>query len=117
MNILRALTALLPLVLCVHGCTYYQVAPAVYSVSPPHTFDRSWQATLGAFDDQGVRITHQDRAAGEVRGTRGGIDVAVNLRTLADGSVRVEFNTAGETSRDPTLIDRISSAYNRRMGR
>jgi len=39
------------------------------------------------------------------------------MRTQADGSVRVEFNTAGATSRDPDLINRVSRSYDRRMGR
>jgi hypothetical protein len=43
------------------------------------------------------------------------MDSAQRLR--ADGSVRVEFNTAGETSRDPDLINRVARAYDRRMGR
>jgi len=68
-------------------------------------------------EDQGVRITAEDRNAGQVRGTRDGIDVVANVRTQADGSVRVEFGTSGATARDPTLIDRISRAYDRRMGR
>jgi hypothetical protein len=67
--------------------------------------------------DQGVQVTSQDRGAGQVRGTRDGIDVVANVRTQADGSVRVEFNTSGATTRDPTLIERISSSYDRRMGR
>jgi hypothetical protein len=43
--------------------------------------------------------------------------VAANVRTQADGSVRVEFNTSGATGQDPALIDRISRSYDRRMGR
>jgi hypothetical protein len=43
--------------------------------------------------------------------------VTANLRSQADGSVRVEFNTAGKTGRDPGLINRISGACDRRMGR
>jgi hypothetical protein len=39
------------------------------------------------------------------------------VRTQADGSVRVEFNTSGDTAADPTLIDRITARYNQRMGR
>jgi hypothetical protein len=101
----------------VGGCTVYETAPGVYAAVPPTSFDRSWSAAVGALDDQGVRITGQDRGAGQVRGTRDGIDVVANVRTQADGSVRVEFNTAGATARDPTLIDRISRAYDRRMGR
>ena len=99
------------------GCTYYEVAPGVYATSAPASFDRSWSAAVGAFEDQGVRITSQDRSAGQVRGTREGIDVLANVRTQADGSVRVEFNTSGATAGDPGLIDRISRAYDRRMGR
>ena len=78
---------------------------------------RSWAAAIGAFQDQGVRITSEDRGSGVVRGTRDGINVTANVRTQADGSVRVEFNTSGATERDPALIDRISQTYDRRMGR
>lgn len=67
--------------------------------------------------DEGVVITTQDRNAGVVRGARDGINVTGYVRVQADGSVRVEFNTSGSTSRDPSLIDRISRAYERRMGR
>jgi hypothetical protein len=101
----------------VAACTYYEVAPGVYTASPTTSFDRSWSAAVGAFEDQGVRITSQDRAAGQVRGTRDGIDLVANVGTQADGSVRVEFNTSGATARDPSLIDRVSQAYDRRMGR
>jgi hypothetical protein len=99
------------------GCTYYGVAPGVYATPAPASFDRSWSAAIGAFEEQGVRITSQDRGAGQVRGTRDGIDVLANVRTQADGSVRVEFSTSGATARDPTLIDRVSRAYDRLMGR
>jgi hypothetical protein len=85
--------------------------------TPANTFDRSWAAAIGAFQDQGVQITSENRGAGIVRGTRDGINVAANVRMQADGSVRVEFNTAGATERDPALIDRISQSYDRRMGR
>ncbi len=63
---------------------------------------------LGAFEDQGVRITAEDRSAGVLRGARDAIDVSAYVRTQADGSVRVEFNTAGATSRDPDLINRVT---------
>jgi hypothetical protein len=113
----RAATALALAAGAVAGCTVYQTAPGVYSPYPATSFDRSWSAAVGALEDQGVRITAQDRAAGVVRGTRDGIDVVANVRIQADGSVRVEFNTSGATARDPTLIDRISRAYDYRMGR
>jgi len=102
------------------GCTYYTAPPGTYVSAPPPamaSFDRSWSAVVGALGDQGVRISSEDRNAGIVNGSRDGIDVTAHVRTQADGSVRVEFNTSGETARDPGLIDRISRAYDRRMGR
>jgi hypothetical protein len=99
------------------GCVVYEVAPGTYAPAPVASFDRSWNAALGAFDDQGVPITSQDRASGVIRGRRGAIDVTATLRTQADGSVRVELNTSGTVSQDPGLVERISRAYDRRMGR
>lgn len=99
------------------GCTYYQTAPGVYSTTPPSTFERSYAAAIGAFEDQGVRITVEDRSAGVVQGSHNGIEVSANVRTQADGSVRVAFNTSGATASDPELIHRITQSYNRRMGR
>ena len=115
--LLGALMVVALAVMTATGCTYYQVAPAVYATTPPTAFDRSWAATVGAFEDQGVLITMQDRGTGQVRGTIGGIDVTANLQTQADGSVRVELNTIGSTARDPTLLQRIFTSYDRRMGR
>jgi len=114
-------SALAALAVAAIGGCYYPVAvapaPGVVTTSVPASFDRSWSAAAGAMADQGVQITSQDRGAGQIRGTRDGINVVANVRTQADGSVRVEFNTSGATSRDPTLIDRISNAYDQRMGR
>jgi hypothetical protein len=64
-----------------------------------------------------VTIVSEDRGAGVVRGTRNGINVVGSVLTQADGSVRVQFDTSGATNRDPSLINRVSSAYDRRMGR
>lgn len=99
------------------GCTYYQLAPATYVTVPTGKFDRSWSAAVNAFEDQGVTIIREDRESGVVRGTRDGMDVSASVRTRADGSVRVQFDTSGATGRDPKLIERISRSYDRRMGR
>jgi hypothetical protein len=114
----RLAAAMLVATACLAGCVVYEAAPGVFVTTPPaNTFDRSWSATVGAFQDQGVQITSQDRAAGVVRGTRDGIDLVADVRTQADGSVRVAFSTSGATARDPGLIDRVSRAYDRLMGR
>ena len=97
------------------GCVVYEPVPTGYS--RPASFDRSWNAAVGAMREQGVAITQEDRAAGIVRGTRGGINVTGSVRPQADGSVRVQFDTSGATASDPTLIDRITSSYQAYMGR
>ena len=94
------------------GCTYYQVAPSTVS-----KFDQSWSAASGAFYDQGVQITNQNRAAGVIQGTINGARVTINLLSQADGGVRVEFDTTGTSSNDRRVIEAIASSYNRRMGR
>lgn len=97
---------------------YYQPAPAVYtSTSTTSKFDQSWSAVIGAFSDQGIRITTQDRGAGVIQGSRYGINITGSIRTQADNSVRVQFDTSGDTSSDPALIKRITRSYNSRMGR
>ena len=97
------------------GCVVYEPVPAGYS--RPASFDRSWNAAVGAMREQGVTIAEEDRAAGVVRGSRGGINVTGTVRPQADGSVRVQFDTSGATGSDPTLIDRITRSYQAYMGR
>jgi hypothetical protein len=99
------------------GCTYYEAAPGVYTTAPSNTFDRAWGASRNAMQEQGVRIVQEDRSTGTLRGNYSGIDVLALVRTQADGSVRVEFRTVGATTVDPQLIERISSSYDRLMGR
>jgi hypothetical protein len=96
------------------ACTTYEPAP---SPPPPSTFDRSWSAALLAAQDEGVRITSEDRVSGIIRGTRDQQEVTMNVRTQADGNVRVEISQRGPKGSDPGLAGRISRAYDRRMGR
>jgi hypothetical protein len=95
------------------GCASQEPVPA----PPPTTFDRSWNAALGAAQDEGVRITSEDRVNGVIRGLRGEQEVTINVRTQADGNVRVEIGARGPKGSDPGLAGRISRAYDRRMGR
>jgi hypothetical protein len=84
---------------------------------PPNTFDRAWSAAIGAARDEGVQILSEDRASGTILGSRGEQEVTVNIRSQADGSVRMEFSARGPKGADPGLAGRISLAYDRRMGR
>lgn len=72
---------------------------------------------MAALQDQGIEIASADRTSGLIRGRRGGIDVTANLRTQADGSVRVQFDSTGSTSQDPAILDRVLRSYEARMGR
>jgi hypothetical protein len=117
MTILRSLLATVLGATLVAGCTYYQTAPGVYTSTPTSTFDRSWAAARNAMLEEGVRITQEDRSSGTLGGDRQGIGVLALIRSQADGSIRVEFRTIGATTVDPQLIERISSSYDRQMGR
>jgi hypothetical protein len=95
------------------GCYYYAPAPGY----APNNFDRAWDAARGAAYDEGLQITSEDRSRGVINAVRGNQQVTINLRTQADGSVRVEIAARGPQGSDPGLADRVSRAYDRRMGR
>ncbi len=98
------------------GCAYYVPAPGTTVVpGAPASFDRSFDAAAGAIRDQGLTISAEDRSAGRVVGKLGNGTVTAHVRQQADGSVRVQFDAAG--MQDPTVIDRVSRGYDRRMGR
>jgi len=99
------------------GCVAYPVPPAVYGAPGAASFERSWAAVQQAFVDQGIGITTADRASGLIAGQRGGIQVLGTVRAQADGSVRVQFDTRGNTASDPQLIERVNRSYDARMGR
>ncbi|RZI44678.1 hypothetical protein EGT07_04510 [Herbaspirillum sp. HC18] len=81
------------------------------------TYDRAWNAALGAVQDAGVTITQAEPANGLIRGTKNGTDVTVSVTRQADGSVRVQFDSKGDNRNDPQMPERFSQAYERRMGR
>ena len=119
MNLLPLIRRTLPL-LCaalLSACVAYPVAYTAVPAPGPSTFDRSWDAAIGAADDSGVRVTSADRGTGRITGQKGSANVTIDIQTLADGRVQVAFNAPGSTETNPTLTDRLSAAYNRRMGR
>jgi hypothetical protein len=95
------------------GCTVYEPVP----VPAPSAFDRSWSAALAAAQDEGVRISSENRASGVIRGYRDEQEVTINVQSQADGGARVEISARGPKGSDPGLAGRISRAYDRRMGR
>ena len=103
---------LLALVITLAGCYPYEVIPG-----GPASFDRSWEAAVGAMRDQGLEIVGADRSTGVATGRRGVVEVTARVRSQADGTVRVEFHTAGSGAPDRDLMERVSRAYDIRMGR
>ena len=93
------------------GCVVYEPVPVVQP--GPSNFDRAWNAALGGAQDAGVRVTSADPLTGQIRGTRDGNDVSIVVARQGDGSVRVQINSKGP---DTGLADRVSRAYDRRMG-
>ena len=100
-----AAAILTTLFMLLSGCVVSEPVPAY--VPAPSTFDRAW----------GIRITSEDRSNGIITGNRGDQDVRIDVRTQADGNVRVEFSAKGPKGSDPGLAGRISRSYDRRMGR
>jgi hypothetical protein len=103
----------------VAGCV---VAPYPYpytttTVASPPSFDRSWDAALGAAADVGVQITNADRATGRITGAKAGAAVTIDLRPQTDNTLQVIFTAPDSKESNPSLNDRWLSAYQRRMGR
>jgi hypothetical protein len=102
------------------GCV---VAPYPYpgypttTVPTPPSFDRSWDAALGAAADVGVEITRADRANGRITGTKAGAAVTIDLQQQADNSLHVTFKADNSKESNPTLNDRWATAFGKRMGR
>ena len=101
------------------GCVVapYPYAYPTTTISTPPSFDRSWDAALGAAADVGVQITNADRSTGRITGSKAGAAVSIDLRPQADNTLQVIFSAPNSKESNPTLNDRWLSAYNRRMGR
>ena len=97
------------------ACVAYQLAGVPSTV--PASFDRSWNAALGAAQDVGIVVSTADRNAGRIYGRRNASDVTIGLETQADGSLRLQFDAKGLSPQDRGLDGQFTQAYNRRMGR
>jgi hypothetical protein len=94
----------------------YTAVPRAQSL--PEKFETSWQAARAAAYDEGVRVTYEDRPTGTLRGDKGSLNVSITVITQADGSIQVGISATGPSSQDAaTLQDRLTRAYQRRMGR
>jgi hypothetical protein len=101
------------------GCVVapYPYGAPVVTPAAPASFDRSWDAALGAAADAGVQVTSADRSSGRISGSKGGAAVTIELRPQPDGSLQVRFNAPDSRETNPTLNERWLASYQRRMGR
>ena len=116
-RLLFASTLALGLTSCVVYDPYYPYGYPPPQVSPQQAFERYWAASGGAMRDVGMEIVGEDRGAGVIQARRGGITMNARVINQADGKVRVEFNAGGNLKEDPGLPDRVSRAYEARLGR
>jgi hypothetical protein len=77
----------------------------------------SFNAAHGALSDAGLTVVSADRATGTLRGARGDVEGIIQVSMRADGRVGVAVSSRDPAKRDPGLVDRLTEAYNRRMGR
>jgi len=99
------------------GCVVYDPYYPYGHPNPMAAFDRSWNAAVGALQAEGVVIRQQDRSAGVIEGSAGGVTINARVMTQADGRVRVEFNASGSGASSQQLAERVSRSYEYRMGR
>lgn len=113
--ILAAVAAAALLAGCVVAPYPYDSVPT--TITTPPSFDRSWDAALGAAGDAGIQIARADRGSGRITGSKAGAAVTIDLRQQPDNSLQVTFSAPDSKESNPTLNDRWLAAYNRRMGR
>lgn len=109
-RLLRVAGTLIALV-SLAGCVVYEPAPA------PDPFQTSWRAATGAIGDAGLTLVTADQATGTIRGTRGSVEGLIAIRGRHDGRIGVKITARDPDRADPTLVQRLTDAYNRRMGR
>ena len=116
-HLFRSLAAL---VVCIGlaSCVAYPYPPyEAQTTMVPASFDRSWDAALGAASDSGIQVTSADRGSGRITGTKAGAAVTITVEQQSGGNVRVGFSAPDARESNPTLNDRWLANYNRRMGR
>ncbi len=113
---IRSLAALFACA-CLASCVAYPYPYEPQTVMVPASFDRSWDAALGAAADSGIQVTSADRASGRILGTKAGAAVTITIEQQSGGNLRVGFSAPDARESNPTLNDRWLANYSRRMGR
>ena len=68
------------------SCVAYPYPAEPQTIMVPASFDRSWDAALGAASDSGIQVTSADRASGRITGTKAGAAVTITARDRPSAS-------------------------------
>ena len=117
MKRLQKMLAAFAAVLALAGCVAYPYPYAYPAAVPSDPFEAPWNAATGAIGDAGLTLVVADRSTGTIKGTRGSVEGTILVRTRADGRVGVEISARDPNRQDPGLVERLTNAYNGRMGR
>src|SRR5690349_24904901 len=82
-----SIAVLICMVAALAGCTTSEPV----AVPAASTFDRAWSAALSAAQEEGVRMTAEDRGSGGMRGGASEAEVTIMGRSQAEGRVCVEI--------------------------
>ena len=104
-------------VLAIAGCAYPYYPYPYPSGVPSDPFEMPWNAAMGAMGDAGLTVVVADRPSGTIKGTRGSVEGTIMVRRMADGRVGVEISARDPNRQDPGVVQRLTNAYNGRMGR
>jgi type IV pilus biogenesis protein CpaD/CtpE len=109
--------AILLVAVALASCVAYPYPYEPQTIMVPASFDRSWDAALGAAADAGIQVSSADRASGRITGTKAGAAVTITIEQQGGGNLRVGFSAPDARETNPTLNERWLASYNRRMGR
>jgi len=109
----RRLLGLSMLGLATAGLLGCSTAPPAAAQDSQLSYDRTFEAALGAIAEQKMTFGVQDRRQGRIEGTRNGDTVTATLSMQLDGTIRVVFAQDGKN--DPDLLKRVVEGYNARL--
>jgi hypothetical protein len=112
-----AVTVLLLLALAaLAGCSSSPASPAPATARDSLlSYDRTFDAALGAMADQKLVLSVQDRRNGRIVGTHEGETLTASLQSMRDGTLRVNFMPKDESPAAVALQQRVIGSYNARM--
>jgi hypothetical protein len=98
------------------GCSSSPSSPAPATARDSHlSYDRTFDAALGAMADQRLVLSVQDRRNGRIVGVHDGQTLTATLQPLRDGTLRVNFSPKDESPVAVALQQRVIESYNARM--